>query len=861
MVKRLGQTLRRLMGGRQEAPEGDFQDLKLKFREFKYLLRANNEVLALIAEVETRADEAGSVGLDFIRSRYIAASSKVYKMIRHLARLSGDRYPGLVPAFDLIRHQIDDVLAPGEGEGELVLPLSGVDRGQGHLVGSKAGNMAQIGRSGHPVCDGFVITTDSFRRFLSQSGLGGQVRQAVMLLEDATYDNLLGMSRQVRDKVMQAPLPPELESAIGEAAQDLYDRLEGTVSLSLRSSAIGEDSDTSFAGQYTSVLGVGPEGILDAYRQVVASLYSPQAIVYRRKNGLLDEDAEMAVLAQEMLDPQVSGVMYTRDPLGGMEGPLLVSAVYGLGLGLVDGTVTPDVYTVARDPGPLLVKTELGAKATKVVPGERGSLRQEVPPEQASFPALNSAQVEELARLGLSLEKEFGRPQDVEWALIPEGRFIILQSRPLQVLEPQSSQAGDGVPGETPLLEGGQTARPGAACGPVYLVRGETDLGGFPQGAVLVTRHSSPAFAAVLHRAAAVVTDVGGVTGHMASLAREFGVPALVGLAGATAALHGGQEVTVDAGGRRVYAGRVEMLLRRTFSDAARPQGTKVKPPWFRAAQLMTPLTLTDPRSPGFAPARCGTFHDIIRFVHEKSFREMFVLGDRMGQAASHQARRVGHKLPFELWVIDLGGGLSEEAGKEVWRQDIVSLPGQAFMDGLLDPAIHWDRPRPVSLKGLASVFASSMLTPPSDGKVRDMGQKAFAIISGDYLNFNSRVGYHFAALDSFCGPNQNDNYISFRFVGGAATEDRRVLRGELICRILGDLGFGVERTGDAVSAFLKKYEQAPTMAMLATVGRLVLYTRQMDMLMHDMRMVDWLAKAFMDGNYNLDSQQAEGLA
>ncbi|CAO0821323.1 hypothetical protein DFAR_2250003 [Desulfarculales bacterium] len=370
--------------------------------------------------------------------------------------------------------------------------------------------------------------------------------------------------------------------------------------------------------------------------------------------------------------------------------------------------------------------------------------------------------------------------------MIGEGRFIILQSRSLQVLGPQSSLGEDGVPNEVPLLEGGQIARPGTACGQVYLVRNQADLSGFPNGAVLVARNSSPVFAAVLHRAAAVGTEVGGVTGHMASLAREFGVPALVGLAGASGALQNGQEITVDAGARRIYAGRMASLLEQEFSDHARPQGIKIKPPWFRAAQLITALTLTDPRSPGFAPSRCRTFHDIIRFVHEKSFREMFVLGDRMGQAASHQARRVGHKLPFELWVIDLGGGLSEDVGKEVWQQDIVSLPGQAFMDGLLDSAIHWDRPRPVSLRGLASVFASSMLTPPSDGKVRDIGNKAFAIVSGDYLNFNSRVGYHFAALDSFCGPNQNDNYISFRFVGGAATEDRRVLRGELICRIRG---------------------------------------------------------------------------
>ncbi len=859
VVKNIGRTLRQLWSGAQRKPQGpDFQDLKLKFREFKYLLRANNEVLTVIAEIETHL-EGGGVGLDFIRSRYIMASAKVYKMIRHLNRISSDRYQALLSSFEVIRHNIDDVLTLGGagGQGELVLPLLSVDSDQGHLVGSKAANLAQIGRSGHPICDGFVITTDVFRRVMEHTGLGGQLRQALMLLEDPSYPHLLQMSRTLQEKVRRCQLPPEILSAILEAAEDLYDRQDGVINLSLRSSAIGEDSDTSFAGQYTSVLGVGPDGILDAYREVVASLYSPQAIVYRRKNGLRDEDAEMAVAAQVMLDPVVSGVMYSRDPLRGQSGPLLVSAVYGLGLGLVDGSVTPDTYHVQREPAPQLILTELGAKASKVVSGPNGNRHEPVPPEKAGFPALNQTQVEELARLGLSLEKEFGRPQDVEWALTAEGRFIILQSRPLMVQESRQANP-EPSSGVAPLLEGGQTARPGAGAGLAYLVLKEDDLAGFPDGAVLVTRHSSPAFAAVLHRAAAVLTDVGGVTGHMASLAREFGVPALVGAAGATNTIRHGQEITVDAGARRVYAGRLEeLLVREQEQSQERARRQYARPPWHRAAQLITPLTLTDPRSPGFAPERCATFHDIIRFVHEKSFQEMFLLGDRLGDSATTQARKMGHKLPFDLWVVDIGGAISPQAGEQLLLADLQSVPGRALMEGLLDPAVHWDRPRPISFRGLASVFSGALLTPPNDGQVRDMGQKAYAIMSADYLNFNSRVGYHFAALDSFCGPNQNDNYLSFRFAGGAATEDRRVLRVELIGKILEYKGYEINRTGDAISAFLKKYDQEATMEHLREMGRLILFTRQMDMLMHDNRMVNWLAEAFISGNYNLETGQA----
>jgi pyruvate,water dikinase len=403
------------------------------------------------------------------------------------------------------------------------------------------------------------------------------------------------------------------------------------------------------------------------------------------------------------------------------------------------------------------------------------------------------------------------------------------------------------------LLTGGQTARPGTGAGPAYLVREDHDLDAFPAGGVLVAAKSSPVFACVLGRAAAVVTEIGGVTGHMASLAREFGVPTIVGARGALEAIPHGQEVTVDATMARVYQGRLAEVVGRKEKAAEKPRACPLGLTWYRAARLITPLTLTDPRSPDFKPDKCATYHDLIRFVHEKSFTEMFRLGDSIGRAAGREARRLAERLPFDLWLIDLGGALAEDSGQEFKAVQVASRPAQAFLEGLLDGRIKWDQPRPVSLRGMASVLSSSLFTPVSDGQVRDMGEKAFAIVSPTYLNFNSRVGYHFAALDSVCGPILNDNYVSFRFQGGAATTDRRTLRAELIAEILGSLGFEVRQEADRVQAFLKKLDEAATAQALAALGRLTLFTRQMDMLVHDRRMVGWLVEAFRTGNYNLD--------
>ena len=829
------------------------QRFALRFHEFRSLLKANHEVLDIIAEIQRRLEAQGNLGLDFLRSRHIEASAKVYLMIRSLNRISGDRYRQLGPILHEICGRIEAAFGEqGQASGRrMLLPLAQVEPGMEHLCGGKAANLGVALREGLPVPAGLVITTEAFRTYMKESGLGGQVRELLMLQEGDSFAARDQLEREIGERFLAHPPSPDLGGQIEQAALELA-LAQGAERLSFRSSAVGEDSGSSFAGLYHSELAVEPGDALKAWCQVLASLYSARAVAFRQSRGLTDFDAEMAVLVQVMVQPTVSGVIYTTDPLAGGQGPLLVSAVPGLGQSLVDGSLDPDLYEVD---GAKVRPRQLGRREQCLVSGPRGLVWEPLPTGANDLPLLSELQLWRLAELGRQLQERFGCPQDVEWAIDPAGEIWILQSRPLAVLAaPHTTIETE----RSPLFAGGQTAQPGAAAGPVHLVRNPNDLTTFPPGAVLVARHSWPAVAALLPTASALVTEVGGIAGHLASMTREFGVPAIVGATGATGALVSGQEVTVDASACQIFAGRVEELLAQYAATVAgRGQVTAV-PLWLGAVPYLVRLNLTDPQSAQFKPENCRTLHDLIRFMHEKSFQEMFRLGDEVGASGDGNARRMNVQVPFELWVVDLGGGLAEDTGPRPGPEQVVSVPGKAFLDGLTDPAVDWKNPRPVSLTGLASVMSANLLNPPQSGE-RAMGQRAYFIVGRDYVNFNCRVGYHFTAVDSFCGPILDDNYVSFRFHGGAATEDRRHLRARLVERILTEMGFVCEVNGDAVSAFLKKHSQEQTAQILARLGILVLFTRQMDMLMTGPQMVDWLARAFAEGNYNLDPSAGAG--
>jgi len=265
------------------------------------------------------------------------------------------------------------------------------------------------------------------------------------------------------------------------------------------------------------------------------------------------------------------------------------------------------------------------------------------------------------------------------------------------------------------------------------------------------------------------------------------------------------------------------------------------------AVKRMSPLTLLDPKADNFTPEGCLSLHDVIRFAHEMSMREMFNIRDEMEDTEGAVRLRAG--LPLNILVVDLGGGLIPAAPKKVVElEHIKSAPFQALLHGMTHPGIRWLGGVDVSLAGFASIMAESILTDPNaDGS---MGGPSYAVISDHYLNFNTRLGYHFAVVDSFCGPSVNDNYIAFSFKGGAADIARRSRRASLIAQILKRLGFKMEVRGDMVRGEIKKYSQGDLKQKLDMVGRLLGAVRLLDMVLSDDGQIGWYVDEFFKGNY-----------
>jgi pyruvate,water dikinase len=837
------QQLKGLFARDRAAPAQAVEELRAVFRAkyhaFKLLLAANNAALQIMTDMEAALHGSQSFGMTFIRGHATAVCVSVFNLIKYLNELSGGKYRALEGVFADLEAQIAAILARrcAPATRELVLPLNRVHKEMADSVGSKMANLGELSTRVPEVQVpvGFVLTAAAYERFLSHHGLQEEINRRLQALEAEDISDLYRLSSELQMLIIGAPLPPDLEEAIYHAYAELTARLGRAPRVALRSSAMGEDAlNTSFAGQYRSELNVSRENLGPAYKEVLASKYSLAALNYRLHKGLRDEDVAMCVGVMEMVDAAAGGVMYSRDPTDIRSDQVLINAVHGLAKSVVDGSVTPDLWVISRGAPPAIVRREIRDKKQKAVclPEEGVVL---VPDPAAAQPALSDEQALELARVALALEEHFALPQDIEWCLDQAGRLLILQSRPLQQLpSPPREEAGPAAPAaadQEVLLRGGETASPGVAAGPVFVVRNHADLLQFPPGAVLVTAFPHPGWATLLPGAAAVVTDRGGITGHLANVAREFGVPALFNTGEATARLQGGALITVDADGRTVYAGRVEGLLTRALPRRGLMANTPVGETLKEVMALVTPLNLTDPDSPDFKPTACRTLHDITRFAHEVSVKEMFAI-DQQKAVFRYFIKRLVTDVPLQWWVLNLEDGFKEEVpGKEVSLDQIASAPMLALWEGIT--AAPWEGPPPVDTRGFLSVVMGAAAGPDlaaAGGTI--FGNQNYFMISRDFVNLTSRLGFHFSTVEALVGEQPFENYLRFTFKGGAADYSRRVLRAQFVGEILTRYDFQVDVKEDALFARLEGESRGYMLSRLKILGYITIHTRQLDMIM-----------------------------
>ncbi|NVM22425.1 MAG: pyruvate, phosphate dikinase [Desulfobacterales bacterium] len=794
---------------------------------------------------------------------YVLAQSEVLigevvSIVGDINALSGGKYPELFDAADKVAAGILAELERKKriDETSLILSLERLSQESIADVGGKAANLGEVyNRVNLPVPHGFAVTSYACQHFVEHNNLTELIDDKLKRLDVKNTERLMEVSREIRLLILNSELPPDLERAIVQAARDLRQKIGPNMRLSVRSSATSEDSEASFAGQHSTVLNVSEENLCHAYKEVVSSTFNPRAIFYRRTKGYMDQDVIMSVACVAMIDAKVSGVMYTVDPNDSRHAVIMISAVWGLAVSAVEGSAATDFFRIDKRKRKVEV-SEIATKETLLRPGVGdGLIEDPIADELKDTPCLEPEQIQMLVDYGLRLESHYGFALDIEWAIDQDNKLYILQARPLKrSLKFDAEGAPEkgawrerALPGYAVLLKGGASASDGAAAGLAYVIKSDHNLHHVPEGAIMIARQTSPRYVPVMGRVRAIVTDVGSVAGHMASVAREFRIPTLVGTGSATTTIPHGEEITVDAGNGIVYQGRAEELLKD--KRAINPmKGSPIYKAVHSALKKVAPLNLTDPRQDNFKPDSCRTIHDIIRFAHEMAMQEMFRISDDL-QPGENIALPLRVPLPLNIYVVDLGGGLSiDPAAREARGGDVTCVPFNALLEGMCHKDVDWAGHVGIRWGGLASIVAESVLRDPlKEGR---MGGPNYAVISGEYLNLNSRLGYHFVTVDTYCGPVVNDNYITLSFKGGAADIGRRSRRALLIASILRKLGFRVQQKGDMVRGELKKYDSALFEEKLDMLGRLLGSVRLLDMVLSDDGQVEWYVDEFFKGNY-----------
>jgi pyruvate,water dikinase len=421
------------------------------YRCFHDLLRANNNALEAMAELEQALRDGRTLSMAFIRAKSTAVAINVYKIVHNLNKLSDGRHSELERIFSRLQQSIDTLL-DGEkpsSSPELIVPLEQISRKQVDLVGEKMANLGEIAAlAGMQSPSGFAITSTASRLFFYRNNLYPAINHILQRLDIANLEDLHAKSAAIQEKISSCPLPPELETLLFEHYDALVAATAADIKVAVRSSALGEDlGQASFAGLYHTELHVDREQLVSAYKSVLASKFSPRAISYRLAKGYRHEETEMCVGCLAMIEATTSGICYSRSISGGIN-TLDIFSAGGSAKGIVDGTRTTNHWLIDRSPPHRILHREFA--------------------DQTGEAMLTDPQTGALTAIALTLENHFGSPQDIEWSITPAGTIYVLQSRPISVSHLSSTPGANTIyEDERLLIRGGATGCAGVGSGPV----------------------------------------------------------------------------------------------------------------------------------------------------------------------------------------------------------------------------------------------------------------------------------------------------------------------------------------------------------------------------------------------------------
>lgn len=816
--------------------------LKEKYLYFQNVLNNNNLVLSLMADLEEKLSGEYLFDLHYVKTTVNSITEGVDNIIKNLNALSDGKYKVLERVQREIHEKINRALSTKIEIPltDYVIPLEALSRDSLTIAGGKIAHLAELKNFlGLPTPEGFVITSYAYIKFLENTGLKDKISEIISNVDINSIEKIEEASKKIQEMIINSQLPEDLEEAIKKGYEELSGKTTGKCMVSVRSSAIHEDSDFSFAGQYSSYLNVPANLISHYYKKVVASLFNRRAIFYYKTKGFSETEMIMATGVLRMINARAGGVMYSKNPNNPESNNIIINAVKGLGKLLVDGTTNAETYVIARNPELRIVEKIPGRQDKMLICREEGDIEEIQLPSGTDEFSLSDQEIIALSKIALQIENYYEEPQDIEWAIDENGSIFILQARKLRVQDKKEEPKvllPTRIKGYNVLIDGGITACKGVGYGKAFVLKSDEELQNFPEGAVLVAKHTNPRYVLIMNKASAIVTDVGSPTGHMASLSREYNVPTLINTEVATKTIKDGQEITVDATNCIIYEGKVEELIEAHKRSKEPFKETFLFKTLERVLKHIAPLNLVDPTSEDFSPENCKTYHDITRFCHEMVMYEMFTMWDKYD--SEHHAIPLMAGIPIGVLVLDIEGGLKEGV-KRASKDDILSIPLRAILRGM--QSMQWPGPPPVDAKGFFEMVAHTVSIP--EEQLRETAKKSFCIITKNYMNFSIRLGYHFSMIEAYTGENINDNYIKFFFKGGGAALDRRLRRVQLIREILKTMNFRVMVKEDVIDAILTKYTISEIEKRLEILGKLTAYTKQLDMVLFN----DAVAQMYTD--------------